>query len=566
MTRSAGQVLLLAAACCAAAIAVHAQSTITVTVDVSANRRAINSNIYGVANATSAQLTDLNAPLHRLGGNPASSYNWSINAANRGSDWYFESVGESSATAGQLGDDFITSSRSGGAQAMVTIPMLDWVAKLGSGRSKLASFSSTKYGTQDDCDWAFFSTACNGLHGGVPITGNDPNDASTPNTDTNGGDWAAHIVGKFGLAASGGLRYYVLDNEYSIWHATHRDVHPAGAGMDEILDKMRRYALRIKGVDPGAQIVGPEEWGWSGYLLSGADQQYGGAHGWSNLPDKTAHGNMDYVPWLLQQLKAASQANNVHLLDMFSLHYYPQGGEFGDDVSASMQARRNRSTRSLWDPSYVDETWIADTVKLIPRMRSWADTYYYAGTPIAITEYNWGAEGNINGGTAQADVLGIFGREGLDAAARWGTPATGSPTYNAMKLYRNYDGAKSGFGETSVKVTSSGNPDSLAVFAAQRSGSSAVTVMVINKVGSSATVAVTLANTTPGATAQVWRVAGTSPIAHLADVAVAPTGVAFTGSVPAQSITLYVIPATGGTTPPPTVPKPPTGLHIIPAG
>ena len=41
---------------------------------------------------------------------------------------------------------------------------------------------------------------------------------------------------------------------------------------------------------------------------------------------------------------------------------------------------------------------------------------YYPGTPIGITEYNWGAEDHINGATAQADILGIFGREGLDMA------------------------------------------------------------------------------------------------------------------------------------------------------
>jgi len=71
----------------------------------------------------------------------------------------------------------------------------------------------------------------------------------------------------------------------------------------------------------------------------------------------------------------------------------------------------------------VDQTWINDTVKLIPRLRGWADTYYFPGTPIAITEYNWGAESHINGATTQADIYGIFGRENLDMATRWTTPA-----------------------------------------------------------------------------------------------------------------------------------------------
>ena len=72
-----------------------------------------------------------------------------------------------------------------------------------------------------------------------------------------------------------------------------------------------------------------------------------------------------------------------------------------------MQQRRNRSTRSLGDPTYVDETWINDRVQLIPRLRTWANTYYYPGTPIGITEYNWGAEDHINGATTRADIYGI---------------------------------------------------------------------------------------------------------------------------------------------------------------
>ena len=90
---------------------------------------------------------------------------------------------------------------------------------------------------------------------------------------------------------------------------------------------------------------------------------------------------------------------------------------------------------------------------------------YYPGTQIGITEYNWGAEGHINGATAQADICGIFGREGLDMATRWTTPDRDTPTYKAMKMYRNYDGSKSTFGDTSVSATVP-NPDNLSAFAA----------------------------------------------------------------------------------------------------
>ena len=121
---------------CAAAFAtavtvLHAQSSVvTITVDASANRRPINPAIYGVAYATTAQLQDLNAPLHRYGGNNTSRYNWQLNADNRGQDWYFESIAEASATAGQRGDDFVVNSRAGNAEPMITVPIIEYVAKV----------------------------------------------------------------------------------------------------------------------------------------------------------------------------------------------------------------------------------------------------------------------------------------------------------------------------------------------------------------------------------------------------------------------------------------------------
>jgi PKD repeat protein len=523
---------------------------ITITVDVTANRHAINPNIYGVAYATQAVLNDLNAPLHRYGGNNTSRYNWQANADNRGADWYFESIGEPSAIAGERGDTFIANSRSGGAKPMLTIPMVGYVAKLGSNRGKLASFSIAKYGAQTGNDAQWMPDAGNGIAKatGAYITGNDPNDANLAAGSSFQTSWVQHLVNRWGTAANNGLSYYILDNEPSIWHSTHRDVHPGGATMDEVKNKIADYANQIKLIDPGALIVGPEEWGWSGYFFSGYDQQYGSQHGWSNLPDRGSHGGADYLPWLLSQLKLTTVAGNQKPLDVFSVHYYPQSGEFGNDTSASMQLKRNRSTRSLWDANYVDESWINDRVQLIPRLRNWVNNYYHTGTPIAITEYNWGAEGHINGATAQADIYGIFGREGLDMAARWTTPDASTPTYKAMKMYRNYDGNKSGFGDSSVSATVP-DPDNLSTFAAVRMSDGALTVMVISKVLSGNTpVNLSLANFSGSGVAQAWQLTSANTIARLADVAY--SGSSLSTSVPAQSVTLLVLPSGAPNLPP----------------
>jgi PKD repeat protein len=532
---------------------VHAQNpAVTVNVDASANRHAISPLIYGVAYGTSTTLADLNAPLNRYGGNNASRYNWQLNADNRDFDWYFESIADTSSVAGERGDTFISQSKAANAQAMLTLPMLDWVAKLGTNRSKLASFSQAKYGAQTGNDAQWYPDAGNGVlkATGQNITGNDPNDANVPNSTAMQQGWVQHLVTQWGTASDAGLKYYILDNEHSIWQSTHRDVHPTGATMDEIRQRMIDYATMVKDVDPAATVVGPEEWGWSGYFYSGYDQQYGAAHNWCCYPDRAAHGNWDYLPWLLDQLHQNEVATGKRLLDVFSVHWYPQGGEFGNDTSTTMQQLRNKSTRSLWDPNYVDATWINDKVQLIPRIRNWVATYY-PGLQTAITEYNWGAESHINGATTQADIYGIFGRESLDMATRWTTPDPSTPTYKAMKIWRNYDGNKATFGETSV-AASVPNPDNLSAFAATRARDGAMTVMVISKVLSGSTpVTVTLANFAASGVAQAWQLTSANAITRLADVNFA--GSTFAVSVPAQSITLYVI--AGGTpnTPPTAV-------------
>jgi len=230
-------------------------------------------------------------------------------------------------------------------------------------------------------------------------------------------------------------------------------------------------------------------------------------------------------------------------LDVFTVHYYPQGGEFSNDVSSAMQLRRNRSTRSLWDPNYVDETWINDRVQLVPRLKSWVNSYYPT-TLIGLTEYNWGAENHINGATAQADIFGILGREGLDMAARWTTPDTTTPTYKAMKMYRNYDGNKSTFGDVSV-VASGPNPDNVAVFAAERSVDGALTVIAISKYLSGSTAAtINLANFPHNGAAQVWQLTAANSINRLSDVSFSANS--FNITLPAQSITLFVLPAASG--------------------
>jgi hypothetical protein len=523
---------------------------VILSVDANANLHAIDPRIYGVAFASSTDLNALNAPTNRSGGNATSQYNWQLNASNRGNDWYFESLADSGSAPGQSTDDFIQATRNGGSNAMITIPTIGWVAKLGPNRGRLSSYSIAKYGPQTGNDWQWFPDAGNGVQSGTntKITWNDPNDANVPADVTFQQGWIQHLISRWGQSSAGGQKYYFLDNEPSIWFSTHRDVHPVGPGMEEIRDKLINYSAMIHAADPGAYVMGPEEWGWYGYQNSGLDQQTG------NHNDRNAHGGADYLPWVLQQLKANDLANNTRTLDAFTVHYYPQAtGVFSNDVSTPTALLRNRTTRGLWDPNYVDQSWINTQVKLIPLLQQWVNTNYFPGTPIGITEYNWGAEGNTNGATAQADVWGIFGREGLNIGNRWTTPAAGTPTYLAMKLWQNYDGVDHGFGDVSTLATAP-NPDQVSVFASRRSSDGALTVAVINKnlydpanPGATTQITVNLNNFAGTGSAQFWRLAATAASNQTAASITQQAGVtidannSFTFNAAMQSVNMFVI-------------------------
>ena len=350
--------------------------------------------------------------------------------------------------------------------------------------------------------------------------------------------WAAYLVSRYGGASQGGVRFYDLDNEPMLWPDTHRDVHLEPTSYDELRDRTYAYAAAIKQADPAAQTLGPVVWGWTAYFYSALDWSVGGDW-WNHPQDRLAHGNMPFLPWYLGQMAQYESDHAQRILDYLDIHYYPQGGmALTGAGDVALQARRLRSTRSLWDPTYIDESWINEAVQLIPRMQDWIQSYY-PGTRLAITEYNWGALDHINGALAQADVLGIFGREAVDLAALWSPPEPDQPGAFAFRMYRDYDGVGSMYGETSVQATSS-DQEQLAVYAAQRASDGSLTVMVINKTGLPLTSRLTLQNFSANQAAGYrYSSADLSAIQTLAPAAILPTGMNVT--YPPNSITLWII-------------------------
>ena len=507
-------------------------------VDVSANRHSISPYIYGMNYPSEAIAKDLHLPVSRWGGNSTSRYNWQNDTTNTGSDWYFENVPDDVGAS----DAFVNQNHLTGTRTIMTMPLIGWVAKSRpNGHPYDCGFKISKYGSQQGNDSQWDPNCGNGiLTNGKPVTGNDPHDTSVAITPAFVTNWIKHLTGKFGTEANGGVMFYDLDNEPMLWDSTHRDVHPQPTTYNEMRDKTWAYAAAIKAVDPSSKTLGPVLWGWCAYFYSALD-------GCAPGKDYSSHGNLNFVPWYLQQMKTYQTQHGVRILDYLDLHYYPQadGVSLSPAGNAATQALRLRSTRSLWDPTYVDESWIANVqdgpyVDLVPRMRAWVANNY-PGTKLAISEYNWGGLESINGALAEADVLGIFGREGLNLATLWGPPTINQPGMFAFRMYRNYDGKGNAFGETSLKAASA-DQGKLAIYAGQRTKDGALTLMVINKTAQPLTSSLSLAHFSPGTSAQVYRYSSASltAIVHAANQPVTATG--FKAIFPANSITLFDIP------------------------
>jgi hypothetical protein len=283
------------------------------------------------------------------------------------------------------------------------------------------------------------------------------------------------------------------------------------------------------------------------------------------------------IEYYLQQFKDAEATYGMRLLDYVDIHGYfaadyPAGSGNGVGLttagdSQEQQVRLN-STRALWDPTYTDANYPQPNYttdanytancstplqapQVVPMLRAWVAADY-PGTKTAIDEYNFGGLEHINGALAQADVLGIFGAYGLDLATLWPTTAYAQqgPGNMAFAIYRNYDGAKSTFGDMAL-ASSSANQGLLSVYGGLRTADQAVTVVVINKTFGALTSSLSLENLTanPGS-AQVFQysAANLGAIVSLPSVAVAPPTAGSTTSTianyafPAGSITLFVVP------------------------
>lgn len=404
--------------------------------------------IYGVGagypgKGLAEQARELGATARRFGGNPTSRYNWRAgNAWNTASDWFYQNVSYGT-PPGWTFESWLSEDRDHGLASAVTVPMLGWVAK----DTSSASFPVSVYGKQQQVAPEAPNNGNGRAADGTLLEPGSPARTSVPMPPEGIERWVKEIRKADAKDGRRSVRQYILDNEPGLWNSTHRDVHPEPLTYDELLEKTIAYGQAVRRADPQATIAGPAEWGWSGYLYSAADLA-------SKIRlDRLKHGNKPLLPWLLGELRAHELKTGEKLLDIVDVHYYPQfqnaGIHASGDVSPEGAARRIRSTRAFWDPTYKDESWIDEKVNLIPRLRGWI-AENSPGLGISIGEWNFGAERHISGGLAVAEVLGHFGTEGVTSAFYWTLPEARSAAFWAFRAFRNYDGQGGRFLDTGV--------------------------------------------------------------------------------------------------------------------
>ncbi len=533
--------------------------TVDITMQVHADETPapISPYVYGVNNG--GQAAAHHATIVRSGGNRLTAYNWENNASNEGSDnpgtsYQFENDDFlCSTTTCTPNDDapgaylkaIVDQATAAGADTVLTVPIVDYVA---------ADKSPGGNVMNSGANYLMTRFKQNGIKG--------QNLQNPPNT-TDAYVYQDEMVNWVAQAEPHATIRWQLDNEPDLWSSTHAEVHPDPVTYAELLKRDVDFAKAIKSVVPGAFVIGPVNYGWTGYVNL------------QNASDAKADG--DFLTWWLGQMASAAKTYGKPVVDGLDLHWYSEagdsgpsnpgnGGPAGSDCrvtsdpktnsgmaadcyttqgQAGTAAAREQATRSLWDPTYVEDSWIPssignEAIQLIPLVHGKIQKND-PGMRLSFTEWNYGGGSDISGTIATADVLGIFGAYGVDMASLFEVWHDESFTYAAYDAYRNYDGKGAAFGDTSIPATTSDVPDSSVYASVTDADPSHLVIVAINKAQVAKTAGIVIHHSTVFTTAAVYTITqpgGAKVVAAPSITAVATN--AFRYSMPAQSVSVLV--------------------------
>jgi hypothetical protein len=533
------------------AFAINAPSapTVTFSIDSSQDVHPISRFIYGM-NGWDPSGRPKNLTLSRSGGNRMTAYNWENNASNAGSDYQNQNddfLGGGSTPNGAVAPG-LEAARAAGAGMIVTMPMIGYVAAdkngggdvAGTAANPVPNYLATRFRQSRPRKGSAFTT--------TP----DTSDAFVYQ------DEYVHFLDDKYPGAFGGVInpiWLSLDNEPDLWQHTHARLrgdsttydtsqqHGTTATYAEMVQRTTDYADAAKDVNPDALIFGPVNYGWQGMI---------------RFQDAADASNRDFLEFYLAQMKDAETATGHRLVDVLDVHWYPEarGTCIGnpmdgcriteEDTDTAVVAARKQAPRSLWDATYTENSWIAQfstngPIRLLPRLED-KITANYPGTKLAITEYNYGAANHISGALAQADALGVFGREGLFAATLWRLVSNNNFIYGAFEMFRNFDGANGSFGDTSIRASTSDVAKATVYASVDAGNPDRMVIVCINKADSDTTAAITITHGVQFHAARVYQLTAASPQGQpqaRPDLAVANGGFQYT--LPANSVVTLVL-------------------------
>ncbi len=515
-------------------IASAANINITYNIDTDAAKTPISKYIYGSNWGGGTDYT-----VKRSGGNRLTAYNWENNWSNAGADWYFENdqYMSSSTIPGKAITDFRDSCIANKQDSIVTLQMADYVSA--------AIFRQINLDTEAAPSIYFKNVI---FAKGAPFCSPADNpDGNDPNVYMD--EFVNFLVSEYGHAGEpNGVKFYCMDNEPDIWSdgnkgATHPEVHPAHPTCTEYKDKSVELSIAVKNIDPNAQMLGPVSYGFIGYL------NFQGAPDWAA---PLSNGYNWFLDYYLDKMEANSVVAGKRLLDALDVHWYPEaqdgnGNRITTTVNtAAMYNARMQAPRSLWDYDYHEiswiEQWFGDWLPILPPLKNSINNYY-PDTNLSITEYDYGGQTHWSGGIATSDALGIFGKYGVYLATYWGD---GNYVDAAIKLYRNYDGNNSTFGDMSVPASMSNKVDSSIYASASTADANALHLIVINKnIDNAITGTFSITGPRNFVSGRVWHFDNSSPAITETTAISVITDNAFTYTIPPMTICHIVLQAGG---------------------
>jgi hypothetical protein len=510
-------------------------------VDAKSQGTVISSGIYGVALNSDDSMQV--AALNRWGGDSTGSYNWKTDAFNSGTDWYCANytglftVPSPDPSLTSNSDQFVHYNITQNADTLMTIPLTGWVANMQTPNATLQGMPDCTDAVTGIYDQTLTQKCCKDLG----ATQSKLVDKGSGTLDTSYmGSWVQHLVSTFGSAAKGGVRYYQLDNEPDNWQYLRPDVYPSlyppgtpcaafyttnasiGKSLNQdFIDRTMAYAGAIKAADPTASVLFMS--------TENADDLVA----LPNVECGDPAGPYSVASSLTQAILklAATQASTSHqrVLDCVDMHYPFPGNGLGD-------------TQALWNAASA-------SAFVPPHIQGWINAAY-PGTGICVSEYNVNNDGtngsapDMSTGAQEADILGMYGRLGYKVAAYWTTLVKGTthlPVYNAMAMYRNYDGKGSKFGAYSIGAASPNAGVNVYASSDSPTNPTKVWVMLVNvSTAAQNNLSLTLNNFTPTGSALVFRSVGGAP--PTAGTAATITNGSITGlSLATNSVTLLVM-------------------------